>query len=112
MPYLSITTNVALSSDAEAAWISEASKIVAAQLGKPEAYVMVSLQKAPVLFAGTGEPAAFLDLRSIGLPHDCERLAKALAAIAACHGVAPQRLYLTCTDVPAPRWAQGGEAFA
>lgn len=112
MPYLSITTNVALSSEAETAWTAEASKIVAAQLKKPEAYVMVSLQKAPMRFAGSLEPAAFMDLKSIGLPHDCERLAKALAAIATCHGIPDQRLYLTCTDVPAPRWAQGGEAFA
>ena len=112
MPYLSITTNVALSSEAETAWIAGVSKIVAAQLGKPEAYVMVSLQKAPMRFAGSTEPAAFMDLKSIGLPHDCERLAKTLADTAGCHGVPSQRVYLTCTDVPAPRWAQGGETFA
>lgn len=112
MPNLSITTNAVLSPEAEAAWTAEASKAVAAQLGKPEAYVMVSLRKAAMRFAGSEEPAAFLDLNSIGLPRDCELLAKALASVAGCHGIPAQRVYLTCTDVPAPRWAQGGETFA
>ena len=69
MPYLSITTNASLSPDSEAALAAASSKSLAAGLGKPEAYVMVSVHSVRTLrFAGSDEPAAFLDLKSIGLP--------------------------------------------
>lgn len=114
MPYLSITTNAVLSPEAEAAWVADASKALAAELGKPEAYVMVSLQKAGTLrFAGSDEPAAFLDLKSIGLPRSLNGVAQALTDLAARHGdVAARRVYLACADVAAAHWAHGGATFA
>jgi phenylpyruvate tautomerase len=112
MPFLAITTNVDLTPEAEAAWTAEASKAIAAELGKPEAYVMVSLTKSTMSFAGSAEPAAFLCLESIGLPRDCEPVAKALTHIAECHGVPVQRVYFNCTDFSAARWAHAGATFA
>ncbi len=113
MPYLSITTNLPLSAKAEATWAAEASKALASELGKPESYVMVALQKVATIHFGVSQaPAVFMGLQSIGLPHDCNKVAVALTEIAVRHGADAQRVYLACTDVHQPRWAQGGVTFA
>jgi len=69
MPYLKIQTNQELDEAARQALMKKASATVAEQLGKPENYVMVTLQTAQnMLFAGTDGPLAYLELKSIGLP--------------------------------------------
>lgn len=49
MPMLKIQTNVTLDTNAGHALVAEASRAVAAQLGKPERYVMVSLEPAATI---------------------------------------------------------------
>lgn len=114
MPYLAITTNASLTPEAESALVAAASKCLSAELGKPEAYVMVSLQRVPTMsFAGSGEPTAFLDLKSIGLPRSLNSVASALTAILGQHGgVASERVFFTCAGVPAAHWAHNGSTFA
>ena len=114
MPYLSITTNALLAPETESALTAASSKILATELGKPEAYVMVSVQPAPALrFGGTDDPAAFLDLRSIGLPKNLNPLASALTALLGEHGQVPAgRVFITFADLPPARWAHGGSTFA
>ncbi|MDD5350424.1 MAG: phenylpyruvate tautomerase MIF-related protein [Chthoniobacteraceae bacterium] len=114
MPSLSITTNAALSPEAESALAAAASKILSAGLEKPEDYVMVSVQShAAMRFADSEEPAAFLDLRSIGLPGDLNPLAQALTGAVNRHAHVPlRRVYLTFANVPARHWAHGGGTFA
>ena len=114
MPYLSITTNAPLSADSETALAAVASKTIATELGKPEAYVMVSVQSVRTLrFAGLDEPAAFLDLKSIGLPRNLEGVANALTALVSqqCH-VAGNRVFIAFSDVSAAHWAHNGGMFA
>lgn len=114
MPYLSITTNAALTTEAETALADAASKIVAAGLGKPEAYVMISVQsKSTVRFAGSEEPAAFLDIKSIGLPANLNDLSRALTDTVTRHAnVSARRVFIAFTDVSASRFALGGVTFA
>lgn len=114
MPSLSITTNAVLSPEAETALSDAASKLLAAGLGKPEGYVMVSVEsRVTMRFAGSDEPAAFLDLRSIGLPRDLNDMAHALTGAVNRHAHVPaRRIYIACTDVPASHWAHGGATFA
>ena len=67
MPVLQITTNTAI--DDANALAKQASSLAAEILGKPESYVMVSVQGgADLIFAGTSEPCAHLVLKSLGLP--------------------------------------------
>ena len=67
MPLLQISTNIAIENCQQLA--EKASKLTAEMLGKPESYVMVKvLAKQTLIFAGTGEPAAHLKLKSLGLP--------------------------------------------
>ncbi len=48
-----------------------ASEFISEMLGKPEQYVMVSLEtKKDMMFAGSVDPNAFVTLKSIGLPVD------------------------------------------
>ena len=72
MPHLRIQTNGSTTLTAgktSEAVLKKASRLVAQELGKPEQYVMVSLEPpSAMLFAGSAEPAAFLELRAIGLP--------------------------------------------
>jgi len=69
MPLVTLTTNQALAD--KSALCLALSKATADLLGKPESYVMVLVQDAQTLsFAGTKEPAALLQLKSLGLAED------------------------------------------
>lgn len=71
MPLLQIKTNTDIEPGHRGPLLQEASKLIAEALGKPERYVMLTLEtQQPMLFAGTDEPAAYLELKSIGLPTD------------------------------------------
>jgi hypothetical protein len=78
MPYLSIETNQTVEASAVRKLMLEASAFVAGLLGKPESYVMISIKpEMPLSFGGTTDPAAFVRLKSIGLPADrCAQLAE------------------------------------
>ena len=69
MPLLEITTNTAIDNIQDVA--SQASKLTAEMLAKPESYVMVKiLPEQTLIFAGNNEPAAHIKLKSLGLPED------------------------------------------
>ncbi len=69
MPTLRILTNVQIPPDERPDLLAQASRTVAGLLGKPESYVMVILEDGrDLIFAGTPAPAAYLELKSLGLP--------------------------------------------
>ena len=114
MPYLSILTNARLADARHSELLAAASRIVASQLSKPENYVMVSIAPSQRLaFAGNEEPAAFLELRSIGLP-DTKRgslCAVLTDLIAEFCGIARDRIFLLMVDVDAKLWSHDGKTF-
>ena len=66
MPVLSIQTNVNVQDQSE--FLKNASSLVANALSKPENYVMIHLSDAQTMsFAGTSEPLAYVELKSLGL---------------------------------------------
>lgn len=68
MPYLTVQTNLA-DSQITNDFVKQLSAKVAQTLGKPESYVAVHVQGGQKLFfSGTSEPAAVMELTSIGLP--------------------------------------------
>ena len=68
MPYLKIQTNKVLDEPSQNALLKKASATVSAQLGKPVDYIMVTIDPPrPMMFAGSDEPTAYLELKSIGL---------------------------------------------
>ena len=114
MPYLKIQTNAPVDAMTGRKLIGAASQLVAAQLGKPERYVMVVL--APVtqmLFAGEDAPSAYLELKSIGLPKKLvPDLSKSLSELL--HditGVTPSRVYIEFSDAEPGMWGWNSGTF-
>lgn len=71
MPYLKISTNMSLDQERETALASAASTLVSQLLSKPESYVLIEINSAgTMLFAGSDEPLAYMELKSIGLPEN------------------------------------------
>jgi phenylpyruvate tautomerase len=107
MPYLKITTSKSVESQPRQSLMKAASKLVAAELGKPEQYMMVSMHEASaMLFAGTDEPCAFLELRGIGLPESrTSKLSQLLCQLVESHlGVGKDRIYINFANVPSNLW--------
>lgn len=113
MPYLRIQTNQPVNPDQVDALISKASKLVASELGKPESYVMVALAPPmPMLFGGSNEPTAYLELKSIGLPESrTADLSKALCSLMADLNISQNRVYIEFADAPRAMWGWDSKTF-
>ena len=114
MPLAKVTTSVSIPEDKKKELLSALSKIVAENLGKPEQYMMVAVEEGAMMMGGKGDPAAFVDLRSIGglgpevngkiTQKLCDLLKESL-------GIPPERTYIAFTDVAAGDWGWNGSTF-
>jgi len=114
MPYLKITTSQSIDAERKHNLLKAASKAVAAELGKPEQYMMVSVETPiSMLFAGTDKPCAFLELRGIGLPQSkTGKLSQLLCSLVESHAGIPQdRVYINFADVSPSLWGWNGDTF-
>lgn len=114
MPYIRLETSAQMPQDIVAEIQRALSQTLSEVLGKPEQYVMVSLNQQPMLLSGTDKPAAFLDIRSIGgLNGDINRkLSKSLCAVVEDKiGVAQNRVYLNFSDISSGNWGCDGGTF-
>lgn len=116
MPLLQIQTSASLgAAGAPAGLLKNLSALLARELGKPEAYVMVSREHdAQMLFGGTAEPACFAALKNIGAftPLQTEKLSALLCAQLAALGVAPDRIYIEFVDAKGHLWGNDSGTFA
>jgi len=114
MPFLRIQTNHPLDDTAAGELANRASAVVAEQLGKPERYVMVSVESSPAMrFAGSDAPLAYMELKSIGLPESLtaglsHTLCQLLADTA---GIDPARIYIEFSDAPRKMWGWNNGTF-
>lgn len=114
MPTLRILTNVTVPAEQRAALLTGASRATAEMLRKPESYVMVILEDGrDMVFAGTPDPAAYLELKSLGLPEDqtarysrtlCNLLEEAL-------GIPAERVYIEFAAPPRHLFGWNGGTF-
>jgi len=114
MPLLKIQTNQPIDAGRQQALISKASREVAGMLGKPERYVMVSLEHNPaMLFGGSDDPLAYLELKSIGLPQSkTAELSAGLASLLNSElGLPADRIYIEFADAPRAMWGWNGGTF-
>ena len=114
MPFLRIQTNRPLAADAARSLAAAASGKVAEVLGKPERYVMVSVEhNSAMQFAGSDAPLAYLELKSIGLPDtltaDASRALCQLVNSAT--GIDPERIYIEFSDAPRRMWGWNSGTF-
>jgi phenylpyruvate tautomerase len=114
MPFLKIQTNQPLADTAAKALAAKASGRVAELLGKPEAYVMVTVEtNAAMQFAGSDEPLAYLELKSIGLPQSITASASRTLCdlVAGETGISAKRIYIEFSDAPRQMWGWNGATF-
>jgi phenylpyruvate tautomerase PptA (4-oxalocrotonate tautomerase family) len=114
MPLLKITTNQPLEQQRIGKLLKQASESLASILGKPERYVMISIEHNPqMLFAGSDEALAYLELKSIGLPDDqtklisnglCQLMEQQL-------GVSPDRVYIEFSAAERHHWGWNSTTF-
>jgi len=112
MPLLKIETNVSI--DDPQTMIADCSRAVAEMLGKPERYVMVSLQHNPAMyFGGSDLPLAYLELKSLGLPEERSGdFSATLCALTSRHlGVAADRTYIEFSSPPRHLWGWNSTTF-
>ncbi len=114
MPLLKLQTSVLLPEDEQEELIRAASKVLAGAIGKPEQYIMVTLEEGKACMGGEIVPGAFADIRSIGgLNRDVNaRLAGELAALLEEKlDIRREHIYLNFTDVAAANWGWNGSTF-
>ena len=82
MPLMCLHTNQSVSEEARAALLEALTEVVVSALNKPKDYVQILVvPEATMAFAGTGEPTAFVELRSLGLPPEKLGIIRAWVAI-------------------------------
>ena len=114
MPLLKLQINVSVAQAKHAELLTGMSKLVAHAIGKPEQYVMVTLEEGSILMSGKDGPAAFADVRSIGgldgkvnreiSQNLCVLLNKAL-------GIPANRVYVNFADISPGNWGHNGSTF-
>lgn len=112
MPLLQINTNVSIKDSTALA--KDASRIVARMLGKPESYVMVTVNsETSLVFAGNDDSAAHLKLKSLGLEeaktadystHLCGFIQNTL-------GIEPSRVYIEFYSPERHMWGWDNRTF-
>ena len=114
MPYFSIETNRPLDQASIQQLLKKTSTFIADLLGKPESYVMISLQPdTPLIFGGSDAPAAFVRLKSIGLPQDrCPELSEKICRLVKQEfGVPQDRVFIDFKDLARNMFGWNGKTF-
>jgi phenylpyruvate tautomerase PptA (4-oxalocrotonate tautomerase family) len=114
MPYFSIETNQTTDQFADPELLKKTSAFIADLLGKPESYVMISIHPGvPLIFGGSDDSAAFVRLKSIGLPEDCcpELSEKICGFIERELDVPKDRVFIDFKDITRSMFGWNGKTF-
>ena len=111
MPLINVRTSLPALKDGSAL-LQELSSELANQTGKPEAYVMTLLETGvPMTFAGSHEPCAYVEVKSIGALRPPAMTAAFCELIQARTGIPANRVYIGFEDVQASCWGWNGNTF-
>ena len=112
MPLLQIKTNTSIAQQHELA--KAISQKAAEILGKPESYVMVTIDdQQTLIFAGTDEPAAYVELKSINLPEsETAQISSQLCELIHTEtDIEPGRIYIEFSNAQRHMWGWNGATF-
>lgn len=115
MPYVSLLTSRPLDDAARSRLLPLLSQRVSALLGKPERWVMVTARGGEaLLFGGSAEPAAYLELASLGLAESATKeLSAALCELLSAElDVPAERIYIQFVSPKRALWGWNGDTFA
>ncbi|MFP4663294.1 MAG: phenylpyruvate tautomerase MIF-related protein [Bacteroidales bacterium] len=112
MPYFSLETNQKI--DARVQYTKDATNFIAELLDKPEKFIMISLKEQHEMrFAGSTDATAFVQLKSIGLPDEKDKLIKAICEFTEAHtGIKKERIYTELIDLSRENFGWNGKSFA
>ena len=111
MPLINVRTSLPALKDGSAL-LQELSSELANQTGKPEAYVITLLETGvPMTFAGSHEPCAYVEVKSIGALRPPAMTAAFCELIQARTGIPANRVYIGFEDVQASCWGWNGNTF-
>ncbi|XP_008811444.2 macrophage migration inhibitory factor homolog [Phoenix dactylifera] len=115
MPTLNLSTNMPVDAVIASDILKDCTKAVAKIIGKPESYVMISINGGvPMAFAGSEEPAAYGEVISIGGlgPSVNGKLSATLAEIIETKlSVDGSRFYIKFYDVQRSYFGFNGSTF-
>ena len=114
MPYVKIQTNITIAPDVQRTLLATVSRQVADALNKPERYVMVEANgDAPLVFGGSDDPAAYVELKSIGLADtQTQQLSQIVCTMLKEElGIDPARTYIEFIAIPRAFWGWNGSTF-
>ena len=114
MPLLRAHLSKAIDDATRAELLAKLSQMAATALGKPESYMMVMLRdEVPMLMAGSADPAAWVEVRSVGTinPEQAKKLSVAITEAITGVGIQPKRIYSNFQGVPGAMWGYGGDTF-
>jgi phenylpyruvate tautomerase len=83
-------------------------------LNKPEKYIMVIIEdKQDIFFAGTTEPAAYLEIKSIGAftPDQTTELSRMFCSSLKEIEIPPERVYIEFKDAQRHMWGYNSGTF-
>jgi phenylpyruvate tautomerase PptA (4-oxalocrotonate tautomerase family) len=115
LPLLKLSLSLKLEDDQKASLLQSLSKVLADGLGKPENYVMVSIEdEVAIIMSGEMGPAAFADIRSIGALNDevNKEFSNTLCTfLNEQFGIPTNRIYINYTDMDASYWGWNSSTF-
>ena len=114
MPYFSIETNQTIDQVSNRNLTKKTSAFIVELLSKPESYVMIAIKPAtPLIFAGSVEPAAFVRLKSIGLPKGrCAEFSEKICGFVEQElEVPPNRVFIDFKDLERDMFGWNGKTF-
>ncbi len=111
IPLIKVKTNIAAVQVPDT-FLKKLSAALATATGKPESYVMTLLDSGvPMTFAGSEEPCAYVEIKSIGSltppamsDQFCELIKSSL-------GIPKDRVYIGFEDVNVSDWGWNGRTF-
>lgn len=115
MPSLTIHTNIHLEGFDTEKVLKLATRLMAESLEKPENVVMVRLEaRSHLMFGGTTDPAAFVEVISLGLPDEAPaQLSESLSRFLKDNpGIRQERVFLHFPRVPRTHFGWNGKTFA
>lgn len=114
MPYLQIMSSVAVRPDKREDFLKACTNLVSQSLGKPMAYVMVSLDQTHMMMGEVEDPAVMVELRSLGglSPEKNKELSEALCdAVELYLQIDPERIFINFFDLPRSHWGWNRNTF-
>lgn len=114
MPLAMVKVSKELNTDIRAKLHKACNDHLAHVLNKPEKYIMIIIEdKEDIFFAGSFEPAAYLEIKSIGTftPEQTTELSRRFCSSLKEQGIPPERVYIEFKDAQRYMWGYNSATF-